>query len=122
MKKIMTAILMFVVCFSLCSCADIGTTKEYRNCKKVYTSFVKGKEYTKQDLYDKLGQPQYPDLDYYSAEMGLTLDEMLFDAGTKEWRYFFYQLTDPANPYDLVIEFDTDGKAIHMEFDVVPGG
>ena len=122
MKRFIAIILLCCFALSLCGCSDWDTTKEYRSAKAVYNAFVDGKEYTKQTLNEELGLPQYPKLDYYSEAMGLDQETMLFSPTTTEWVYFVYQLSDPANPYDLVINFDNDGKATNMAFGVVPGG
>lgn len=122
MKKITLFLTLGCLVLSLCGCADMGKTTEYRKAKKVYNSFVDKKEYTKQDIFDKLGQPQYPDIGYEQATAGMSIDEMLFDSNTREWMYFFHEFSDPANPHKLVVSFDSDANVTDMLFEAVVGG
>lgn len=110
MKRILSFIIVLSLAFSLCACADMGKTADYRKFKNVYTSYQDGEKYTKEKLYNQAGEP-----DYSAAEK-------LFDETVTNWQYDFYELSDPANPYKLVVEFDEDGNVIQMEFEAIPGG
>ncbi|MBQ8027555.1 MAG: hypothetical protein IJ261_05510 [Clostridia bacterium] len=110
MKRILSFIVVLSLAFSLCACADIGKTDDYRKFKNIYASYEDGKQYTKEKLYNQAGEPDYP------------AAEKLFDESTTKWQYDFYELPDPANPYKLVVEFDEDGNVTEMSFEVIPGG
>lgn len=117
MKRILSFIVVLSLAFLLCACADMGKTQEYRKFKNIYEDYCQGKQYTKETLFEKAGQPNYPTLEFHDKA---TLEEKLFE--TTKWQYNFYELSDPANPYKLVIEFDDDGNATEMSFEVILGG
>ncbi len=110
MKRIVCFIVVLSALFSLCACAEMGKTADYRKFENIYITYQDGEEYTKQILYSQAGEPDYPTA------------EKLFDESTTNWQYDFYELPDPANPYRLVVEFDADGNVTNMEFDYIPGG
>ena len=125
MKKIVTILMLCCLTLSLCGC-DFRTTQEYKELKKIYESYENGKEYTKETLFEQIGDPEY--YQYKASYNSLFNEEKqkrkeeLFDENTSEWYYDCYELPDPANPYSLVVTFDSDGTVTEMEFEAVIGG
>lgn len=126
MKKIIPILIVICLAFSLSGCSDWNTTKEYRELKAIYESYEDGKEYTKETLFEQLGDPYY--YQYKSLYNNTLSDEEkqsrkveYFKEYTDKWSYVCNELSD-SNPYALVVEFDADGNVTDMEFDYIPGG
>ena len=125
MKKVILIIMLCCLTISLCGCADWNTTQEYRELKNIYERYENGKEYTKETLFEQLGDPYYYP---YKASYNVLSDEekqkrkvKYFDENTDKWCYVCNMLSD-SNPYYLAVEFDAEGNVKNMEFDYITGG
>ncbi len=130
MKKFLLYLLIITGLASLilCGCGKyFYTTWEYREQHKLYTGYEKGKSYTKETVFGKLGYPEYygdedGNGEYINILTKETYRDVIFATETTKWSYTCYELPDPANPCRLEIEFDGKGNVVNMDFYYIPGG
>ena len=133
MKRIITlSICLLLIVVSLTSCADLFsdlfTTSDYRRFRKFSQNYKVGMD--KQDVFEKLGYPESStDVDSkksnyydYSYEDREAYKEIIMSSNNVRWFYSCYELPDPANPYSLLVYFDSEGKCTNVKFELIKGG
>ena len=132
MKRIITlSICLLLIVVSLTSCEDLFsnlyTTSDYRLFRKFSQNYEVGMD--KQEVFEKLGYPNASiDVDgnrhiqNYSYENRETFKEIIMNSNSVKWCYSCYEFPDPANPYSLIVYFDSEEKCTNVEFTLIKGG
>lgn len=111
------------------------TTDDYKQLNGIYHQYEKGREYTKEELFDGLGNPDWVILgaDTESGDMGQILQDherihLTYQDGTEVfydgnvWSYGAMRYIDPADGWQLTILFDEDDTVTYMKWEQIPGG
>ena len=119
-------LLLTVTCFASCT-EHLFTTQEFRLYRYFSENYKVGMD--KQGVIKRIEYPDsYRDVDgnyyrwNYTEDSKEDFNKGALDDTVAEWYYTCYELKDPANPYSLSVYFDSDGRCINVEFEVVPGG
>lgn len=112
------------------------TTDDYKQLNGIYHQYENGREYTKDELFNALGNPDWVLLgaDTESGDLSQILSsdhetialtyrdrrETFYD-GTV-WNYGAMRYIDPSDGWQLTILFDENDAVTYMEWKLIPGG
>ncbi len=112
------------------------TTDEYKQLNGIYHQYEKGREYTKNELFNALGNPDWVILgaDTESGDLSQILSSdheainLTYRDGTETfydgnvWNYGTMRYIDPSDGWQLTILFDENDTVTYMEWKPIPGG
>lgn len=110
----------------LTGCTDLlFTTEEYRRCEAFAKKDRNGMK--KEAVIARLSYPDhFRDRDgAYQTTVRINRDArngMILGEYPSTWVYECWKRPDPADPYRLIITFDSHGKVSNISWSYVPGG
>lgn len=105
------------------------TTDKYKQVNGIYHQYEKGREYTKDELFNALGNPAWVilgadtesgDLSQILSQNGWEGSETFYDGNV--WCYGVMRYIDPSDGWQLTILFDENDNVTYMDWKPTPGG